>query len=634
MIKAVWDCETYQNYFSVGFKWKNERKEFEISDWKDDRLELIEFARKVNYLVGFNSVNFDSVLLEYIRQKAKTAYEIWEMAQYIIYHDNEETREEMYERRQLDLFGEERKFLSVYKGDNFSKFKKYRYHNWRDVDLFLYWSKLARQSRKISLKSLACHMGWHWIQELPFDPLHIVKKEERDEIALYRKNDEDITEKLMYELSDQIEFRRKVEKTEGIKCLSIDDVKLGEIYLFNGLSKKLGVPSDDLKKHKTFRTTFNPREFLPNFRFETKECSDFYTHLVSKEFKRGDISHSIRFKNPDGSILIFDLGEGGGHGIGTHKIVDSKVLGKRIIDEDVTSLYPQLGIEWQFMPAHLPKEVGEILKTMKKERLSLPKGSTESNLRKLSMNGSIGNFKNPYSPLYDPQANLAICLTGQLAMLRAVELSIARGNSVIAVNTDGFTVLTDDLQSHQEVVDIVSREFKVEFERAEYEKIWFRDINNYIALKSDGKTKKKGLFVTDPPIDMSHDLLIIPKALEAFLIYGTPVDQFIRSQTDILDFCKSPKISKNYKVYWKGEKVQNLNRFYPSTKGAFLYKKKNKGQRNLEYTFKETTVELLNKHDSSLPFSSYSVDVDYFVNKVEDILVKLNVKTNNQLSLF
>jgi len=121
------------------------------------------------------------------------------------------------------------------------------------------------------------------------------------------------------------------------------------------------------------------------------------------------------------------------------------------------------------------------------------------------------------------------------------------------------------------------------------------NINNYLAVKLNGKTKQKGWFVTNPVLENSRDFLVIPKALEVHLTGKKDYREFIREHKNIFDFCASYKIAKKYRVSWYGKDVQNLNRFYPSNKGAYLYKKK-KTSKESENVFKESAVELYNLH--------------------------------------
>lgn len=85
---------------------------------------------------------------------------------------------------------------------------------------------------------------------------------------------------------------------------------------------------------------------------------------------------------------------------------------------------------------------------------------------------------------------------------------------------------------------------------------------------------------------------------------------------------------KQYQVWWNGNKVQNLNRFYISKKGAYLYKQKAQGK--MENVLKGFPIQIYNKHEEK-PFEEYNVYLPYYIQKIEKII---NVFDNNQTNLF
>ncbi len=71
--------------------------------------------------------------------------------------------------------------------------KKYKYQNkWLDIDLFLYWSKLLRLSKKLSLKGLAIQLNYPVVQELPFDPSMSLNHALFDKLLQYQHIDRKI----------------------------------------------------------------------------------------------------------------------------------------------------------------------------------------------------------------------------------------------------------------------------------------------------------------------------------------------------------------------------------------------------------------------------------------------------------
>lgn len=167
-------------------------------------------------------------------------------------------------------------------------------------------------------------------------------------------------------------------------------------------------------------------------------------------------------------------------------------------------------------------------------------------------------------------------------------------------------------------------QYKMEWEYDYYSQISYMNINNYIALTTSNKVKQKGVFVYKKPLGDSVDELIIPKALEAYFIHKVKPEVFIKAHMDIKDFCLSKKISKDYSVFWNNNKVQNLNRFYVSKKGAYLYKKKD---RNFEHVLKGYAVQLYNV----LTEFPDDVNYDYYIKKTYEIIWEIE---GTNLTLF
>ena len=128
MLKYVFDVEFYPNYFEVGFKEFNTDKYvfFEISDYQNDRDKLLNFLKSNHILIGFNSVHYDNLMLTaVIKHPTKTLEHLYKVNNAII-------------------------------NDDYEIVKHYKYKSFKsiDIDLYLYWSRMLRISKKISLKGL------------------------------------------------------------------------------------------------------------------------------------------------------------------------------------------------------------------------------------------------------------------------------------------------------------------------------------------------------------------------------------------------------------------------------------------------------------------------------------------------
>jgi len=105
-----------------------------------------------------------------------------------------------------------------------------------------------------------------------------------------------------------------------------------------------------------------------------------------------------------------------------------------------------------------------------------------------------------------------------------------------------------------------------ELERADYRSIHSRDVNNYIAVKPDGKTKRKGVYA-EPVLSKNPDFTVVTDAVAAFLSKGKPIDETIRTSTDVRGFVTLRQVTGG--GIWRGEYLGKAVRFYYSnTVGA------------------------------------------------------------------
>ena len=87
----IYDCETFPNVFTLAVAHADApiRWMFEISDWRNDSREIIDFMhhlKEINArMVGFNNLGFDyPVLHTLIRMGTSSVYTLYEKAQAII----------------------------------------------------------------------------------------------------------------------------------------------------------------------------------------------------------------------------------------------------------------------------------------------------------------------------------------------------------------------------------------------------------------------------------------------------------------------------------------------------------------------------------------------------------------------
>jgi len=155
------------------------------------------------------------------------------------------------------------------------------------------------------------------------------------------------------------------------------------------------------------------------------------------------------------------------------------------------------------------------------------------------------------------------------------------GLEMIQINTDGITCrlprnevwLFDQFCRWWEGVT------RLDLEQVEYREMHIRDVNGYMAVDVKGKVKRKGPYEYVPVKaggtlgwHQNHSALVIPRAAEARLLHGVPIDQFVRCHADPLDFMLRAKVPRSSRLMLGDRQIQNVTRYYVSTTGGALVK--------------------------------------------------------------
>jgi len=367
--------------------------------------------------------------------------------------------------------------------------------------------------------------------------------------------------------------RQKISETKGVFS-EIDEADLGDVAQYAQM----------YTKRKKFPRT-------PSFEdiddFKQQHPLGWNEQVELKAKKKGETQHShwMCWKEADNLNVIvdgfrFDFGTGGIHGSLENTIVredDTHI----IIDADVASMYPNIAIANRVYPEHLSEKFCDIYEDVYNQRKSYAKGTAENAMLKLALNGVYGDSNNQYSPFYDPQYTMSITINGQLSLcLLAEKLLRIKGLSLIQVNTDGITVKLPRKYRHwyNMTCKLWQEQVGLQLEFAEYSAMYLRDVNNYIAVYTNGKVKRKGAYQYEG-LGWHQDQggLIIPRAAEAHMLDGVDIETFIRNHENTYDFMmrtKVPRSSRLVLVQEDGTEVQqqNICRYYASINGGKLIK--------------------------------------------------------------
>jgi hypothetical protein len=635
------DIEVYPNYFEVGVKdFINKTViTFEVDEKNDQRNELYSFLTTYKgYWITFNGIHYDNVVLAYFVKEFKSLLRL--------------------SRR--EFCAAMKAFSNLCIQDDHDRIKWYKWykHGWVDIDLFLYWAKSLRISKKISLKSLGIQLNHPRVQELPYPHDTELTSEQRAHVKDYNiENDLVILETLCTRMSPDIQLRKYIFQEYGLSCWSMDAPKITSEYLLNDYCQKTwdnqGKFEDYKREVRSSRYIPKPwkiGDYLPPVNFKTKFFQD-----LDKEIRRSDNTFSKEFYYENGlTKVVVSIGIGGIHVLNQDEWYESTddIL---CIDQDVASLYPQLLDNHKFIRKELAIVLDRYL-GLKLDRIDAKRSGnkTKDIFLKLCLNGFTGIADSNVTWLYSPEHLLALRVYGQLIQLRVMEELSEIGIRVVSNNTDGTTALVPKhlLDAYHKINNDISKEFNITWEYCIIDKIVYTNVNNYICfiskeymvdeegkeinVKEKTKTKKKGFYKygSDIPLGDSVNEQVVAKALELYWSKGIPVRESISNPEEygfhIYDYCKSNKIDKSYEVYHNNQKVQNLNRYYFQKTAPLLFKKKKVRGSAFENINAGEGVCLFNNYQEK-SWEEYNINYSHYIKKAATIIDNI---TNKQLSLF
>ena len=394
-----------------------------------------------------------------------------------------------------------------------------------------------------SLKELELFMG-ESIEEssVPFELDRFPTIQEINEIVDYCMHDVNMTLKVF-------EFRK--EDFESQEFL-IDFFNLKDSS-FSKTKAQLSAYILGAKKPKVKRNDEFDFEIVDTIRLSKyKHIMDWYKNYDNRDYKKS-LSTTVY-----GTKIEFKWG-------GAHAAKEQYNAEGFIVNSDVASFYPALMIEYNMLSRNV--ENPDKFKEIRRVRLEFKKVKNKKEKSfKIVLNSTFGASKDERNELYDPQRANAICVNGQLMLLdliEKVELKFGDRAELIQANTDGVMFkfkYKEDLDAYMEICKEWSSRTRMELEHDKIKKISQKDVNNYIYIKEDGSIKSKGAYVKKlSPID--NDLPIVNKALINKIVYDIDIRETVEKATNLIDFQKNIKISKEYSHALHGGEKHDLKVF-------------------------------------------------------------------------
>ena len=627
----VMDYETLSNCFLAVFESikSEDRHIFVCHESRNDILSLLTFLCKNieqnEWHVSFNGLGFDSQITEYILRNSST----------LLFMTGEEIAEFVYEKAQNVIYKQNNKeFLEFSQKDLQIK----------QVDVFKlnHWDNPAKRS---SLKWIQYTMDWPNIQDMPIHHTSSVKASDIPTIVDYCINDVKSTKAIMHLSKEQIALRKTLTEEYDINLFSASEPRISKELFLHFLHKHTDIPKWDLKNMRTKRPSIIVKDIiLPYIDFKTASFQNllrkFQDVVLYPGETKGGFKYSVNYRG-----VKTDFGLGGVHGARTSKVYNS-TEDTVIMTSDVTSFYPNLAIRNKWSPAHLPREeFCNLYEWFFEERKKIPKKDIKNYVYKIILNSTYGLSNDANSFLYDPQFTMCITINGQLSLSMLYEMICEEipGAIPLMQNTDGLETIIP--KEHVEKYMAICKRWEnitnLQLEHDKYSKIVLGDVNNYIAITENGKSKCKGRFeFEDLALHKNKSFLIIPKAIHAFFVYDIKPEKFIKENLNIFDFCGGVKIKGDWKFYehmikdgdYSVNEIQNTIRYYMSNSGSKIIKKNNTDDREIQIEAGKWMQNLFIDYEEK-DFSDYDINYDYYIQKVKKEIENL-LPNINQLSLF
>jgi len=411
MKKIIFDIECLRNCFIICLKNIDTGKKMclEISSRRNDAKQFKKiFNNDSRIFFGFNNIDYDSPLVTYVLQNENLPWDT-------LTQKLKELSDKTIKEKQINY---RLKYANLFK----------------QIDL---QRMLFSKQLRVSLKELQVSMNYPNVLEMIIDWDADISEDRIPELIIYCHNDVDSTEWVYDRCKDALKFRQEVYNEWGVDCFSSDDMTLGVQIIKKEYMVAQNLEEQDFKNMGTKRDNIVLKDIiLPFISYNSKELQDLLENVKNTTLSStGEFTYKVVFDE-----LEYSIGKGGIHSKNYPTIFRNENY--YIIDGDVDSQYPSGCLNFKFAPEHLGQKFLDIFGSIRARRIEAKRRRKE-NARfelinqtfKLSLNGAIGNFLQPYSWLYDPKANVSITLNNQLLILKWAEMLTLAGCKVASANT-------------------------------------------------------------------------------------------------------------------------------------------------------------------------------------------------------
>lgn len=304
---------------------------------------------------------------------------------------------------------------------------------------------------------------------------------------------------------------------------------------------------------------------------------------------------------------------------GTKKIVYDLVDETDIQQWDVASMFPNIMLRDNLLGA-----VTEKFRKLVNERLAnKASGNPLASTQKIIINSVYGLLRLQSSKLYNPESAIRVNVSGMVAVYNLASM-LSEYGEIIQVNTDGIA-FKPFINTKQTELDNLRKsweeEFELELEVSTFTRLIQRDVNNYIAVKPNGKLKLKGgaigQAIKRDPTKASKPT-IIDYMLVQKLVYNRDFKETV-SELEPINYTFTLKSMKSSTQTGKmvtsdGQVLPNeVNRVYASKSGTQILKQKVDGYENAKFPDTPAYMSIANEELTDLS----NIDYEYYIELAE-----------------
>lgn len=566
-----------------------------------DALRKFYLANRDSLFVGYNSHSYDSnVMRAYLQGKNP-----FHVSKAIIESDDRALAYRMYDTKKTPLFG---------------------------MDLY-------QDNRGFSLKEHSAFMGINIKEtEVDFDLDRELTEEEQVLNELYCKNDVLATEKRFEQNIGMLVAKAAIALYFGLDKMALSMTNANLTAELLG-AEKTPDRGDELDKY----------ELPEGFEIESETIREAF---MTDKFEANDKEHaSISLDVPRRDVTEV-LGVGGIHGA-----KESFIHVGNFHARDVGSLYPNTMVLFDYLSRNIPEDKRHIYQMLLDERMEAKYSNKEFteikgvqiptklliNGYKLPLNTKYGAMGAEFNKLYDPRMRLLVCITGQMAMWDLLE-KIENHATIIQSNTDAHYYIPfseEDEKAIDEIANDWMKRTGYTLDDDPFKAIFQKDVNNYLAVTTDGKVKFKGAIGLTNGLKVSK--AIVSNAFINYVVAGKDYKEFINECDELRQFQMITKTGWTFDdtvirdVHGNEKKAQKVNRTFAikdPSKAVEIFKVK----RGAVIEEDGTTIVGDDSYTKGLPnapeyyaidneaigegwITLDDIDKEYYINQVEDLLV-------------